>query len=263
MKSYTTGWSVVSVTGPDAAAFLHNFCTNDINRLTPGDTCEAFFTDAKAHILAHTVVCRTEDGYRVVVTSARAAELVKHLERYHFREELKLSESKQQKPVLLFGDDAAGFAIAGLGAMLSFDSEALGAGETLSGDQFQAYRIERGFPLDQVDIDEKSLPQELNRDALAISFTKGCYLGQEPVARIDALGHANRKLVPLQVKGESSLSPGDELSAKGKPVGSVTSVAWSESLGAPIALAYVRRGHEQPGKVVESPVGKATVLKTK
>src|SRR5437764_9919773 len=66
----------------------------------------------------------------------------------------------------------------------------------------ESARLEAGFPLFGLDITDDNLPQEVARDAKAISFTKGCYLGQETVARIDALGHVNRLLVRLRVDGE-------------------------------------------------------------
>jgi len=124
----------------------------------------------------------------------------------------------------------------------------------------EAARIEAGTPRFGVDFDEDNLPQEMARDALAISFTKGCYLGQETVARIDALGHVNKTLVGVKWQGETVPPPGTELSQSGKPVGTVTSVTWSPALGAPLGLAMVRRGSNAPGAQLESAVGLAEVV---
>ena len=77
----------------------------------------------------------------------------------------------------------------------------------------EVVRIEEGRP-EAVDIPEKTLPQELGRDARAISFTKGCYLGQETVARIDALGHVNRRLVAVAVDGPVAVGPRCDRPAK-------------------------------------------------
>ena len=90
-----------------------------------------------------------------------------------------------------------------------------------SQDDFEAARIEWGFPLFGVDITDKNLPQEIGRDALAISFVKGCYLGQETVARIDALGHVNKTLVGVRFLGSDVPPPGSELFAaiRGRPDG--------------------------------------------
>jgi folate-binding protein YgfZ len=122
-------------------------------------------------------------------------------------------------------------------------------------------RIEYGFPLYGRDITEQNLPQEVDRDQRAISFVKGCYIGQETVARIDALGHVNRRLVGLKFSGLSPPEAGTRLTAGGQAVGEVTSAAMSPCLAAPLALAYLRRGHDEPGMEVESPRGAARVVK--
>jgi folate-binding protein YgfZ len=124
----------------------------------------------------------------------------------------------------------------------------------------EAARIEAGFPLFGSDITADNLPQEIGRDAQAISFTKGCYLGQETVARIDALGHVNRKLVGLRFAGEAIPPPRSPLLAAEKEVGHVTSSAWSGAFNDPLALAYVRTAHARPGSQLASPVGPTTVV---
>lgn len=111
----------------------------------------------------------------------------------------------------------------------------------------EAIRIEAGLPSYGQDITDEHLPQEIDRGDQAISLTKGCYLGQETVARIDALGHVNRRLVALRVDAERIPEPGAELVADGKSVGQITSAAWSPRFAAPLALAFVRRGYDQTG----------------
>src|SRR5262249_53366715 len=91
----------------------------------------------------------------------------------------------------------------------------------------ESARLEAGFPLFGQDITEDNLPQEVGRDAQAISFTKGCYLGQETVARIDALGHVNRRLVGLKFSGTEIPQIGAAIIAGDQQVGRVTSAAWS------------------------------------
>ena len=125
---------------------------------------------------------------------------------------------------------------------------------------FEAARIEAGFPLYGVDISERNLPQEVGRDERTISFKKGCYLGQETVARIDALGHVNWLLRGLRFDGQEMPPAGQELFAAGVVVGHVTSVAFSPSAGAAVALAYLRRGHDAPGTRLDWPGGTAEVV---
>jgi len=121
-------------------------------------------------------------------------------------------------------------------------------------------RIEAGTPYYGQDISEKNLPQELARDARAISFVKGCYIGQETVARIDALGHVNRTLCGVRYAGDKIPSVGDELRSGAQVVGEVTSAAWSPRLSSPLALAYVRRGSNAPGTKFESGLGEAEAV---
>jgi len=121
-------------------------------------------------------------------------------------------------------------------------------------------RIENGFPLYGVDITDDNLPQEVARDAKAISFTKGCYLGQETVARIDALGHVNKALCGVAFLEGTVPAAGAELSSGDKIVGHVTSACWSPKLGKPLGLAYLRRGHNAVGTTLQSQTGKASIV---
>src|SRR5690349_12744845 len=75
-----TGWSIVSVTGADRQAFLHNFCTNDVKRLTPGASCEAFFTNVKGKTVGHGLVCCRENELVIIGAPGQAARLVAHLD---------------------------------------------------------------------------------------------------------------------------------------------------------------------------------------
>jgi folate-binding protein YgfZ len=116
---------------------------------------------------------------------------------------------------------------------------------------YEVLRVEAGTPVYGKDIDESNLAPEVGRTARAISYTKGCYLGQEPIVRVRDLGHVNRVLTGLKVSGALPLPPGSKLGRDGKEVGHVTSSVLSPGLGSVIALAYVRRGHSEPGTALE------------
>ena len=126
----------------------------------------------------------------------------------------------------------------------------------LAGEEFDLLRIEAGIPRFGVDMDENTIPNEAGLEARAISYTKGCYIGQETISRIKSLGHVNRHLVGLKLA--APISPGEKLLADGKEIGYITSPAISPRLGA-IALGYVRRGFEPPGTIVAVAGEKATV----
>lgn len=115
---------------------------------------------------------------------------------------------------------------------------------------FHHARVAARFPWYGIDLDESNLPQEADRDALAISFTKGCYLGQETVARLDALGQVQKKLVLWSIEG-GVLPAGTTLQAGEKVVGRLTSVAETSAATA-MALGFARRSHFEPGSVAKA-----------
>ncbi len=136
-----------------------------------------------------------------------------------------------------------------------------GAGlQSCGSDVLEVLRIEAGTPVFGRDITDDNLPQEVNRDARALNLTKGCYLGQETVARLDALGHVNKLLVGVNFDGETVPADGTDLLAGGKVVGKVTSAVFSLGLGAPLALAYVRTGHCEVGSQLDWAEGNAEVV---
>ena len=126
---------------------------------------------------------------------------------------------------------------------------------------WQIARIEAGYPLFGIDITEDNLPQEVNRTEQSISFTKGCYLGQETIARLDALGHVNRILTGLKFPANANPQPGDVIMQGEKKIAQLTSVAYSPKLQAPLALAYVRTLHATPGKRIPHAGGEVEVVK--
>ncbi len=118
---------------------------------------------------------------------------------------------------------------------------------------FEALRIEAGFPFYGADITDANLAQEVNRTAQAISFSKGCYLGQEPIARIDALGHVNQQLRGIRLSGGAVPAAGTEVftaEAEPRKIGQITSAALSYGTNQPVALAYLKRHFDSPGLAV-------------
>ena len=112
---------------------------------------------------------------------------------------------------------------------------------------FNILRTEAGLPRYGVDMDERTLPPEAGLEARAISYTKGCYIGQEVIERIRSRGHVNRRLVGLYLSGDALPAAGAKLTREGKEVGWLTTVVDSPTLGRRIALGYVRREHLAPG----------------
>jgi hypothetical protein len=123
----------------------------------------------------------------------------------------------------------------------------------------ESIRVEQRVPRFGADIDVKNLPQEIGRDNQAISFAKGCYLGQETVARLDALGHVNRHLVLLTFAGREAPPAGFVIEQEGKPAVRITSSAWSPRYNSPLAFGFVRHGLHQPGTQFATRYGVATI----
>ncbi|HEV8268434.1 MAG TPA: glycine cleavage T C-terminal barrel domain-containing protein [Thermoanaerobaculia bacterium] len=120
-------------------------------------------------------------------------------------------------------------------------------GEPSPSDLFEAARIEACIPRWGADLDESVMPNEAWFERDAISYSKGCYIGQEIVARLKTYGHVNRHLVGLHVEDGKEIAPGDELYANEAKVGAVTSVARSARLQKVVALAFVKREFEERG----------------
>jgi len=136
---------------------------------------------------------------------------------------------------------------------------------TLAGQTaFEVLRIEAGMPLYGIDISDDNLAQEVSRTKQAISFTKGCYLGQEPIARLDALGHVNRELRGLRFSVPISLEAGTDVLAEDgdEAIGRVTSFAQLSASAAPVALAYLKCQYATPGSVVSVKTGEEPVEAT-
>lgn len=109
----------------------------------------------------------------------------------------------------------------------------------------EVVRVEDGVPRFGLDMDENTIPIEAGLEARAVSYTKGCYVGQEVIARIHSQGHVNRHLVGLVL--DALPEKGTKLKTPERELGWTTSAVQSPALGRPIALAYVRRDHAKPG----------------
>lgn len=112
-------------------------------------------------------------------------------------------------------------------------------------------RIGAFWPWYGVDMDDRNLPQELDRDSSAISFNKGCYLGQETIARLDMLGKVQKKLVKISIDSSHSPAVQATIHADGKEVGTICSVAVDVAAGKCLALAYVKRSHFASDQVLD------------
>jgi tRNA-modifying protein YgfZ len=265
--------ATLDVRGPEAAEFLQGQVTNDVLALDPGQGCFAAMLNPKGRILADLRILRTAPERFIVDTEAAALEVVaRDLRMYKIGRQVEIADTPQRAIVSLIGprsDEVLESALAmrlprdehslaenreGIVAVrtnlgidvLAHDGQAETVRERLSAagahpvslDAAEIIRIESGRPRHGLDMTDDNLPAEAGIVERAVSFTKGCYVGQEPVARMHYKGHPNRHLRGLRLTERAA--SGAPLVASGKEVGRITSTALSPAFG-PIALALVRR----------------------
>ncbi|HEY3542228.1 MAG TPA: hypothetical protein VGK79_06770 [Gaiellaceae bacterium] len=224
----------VRVAGPDARDYLQRMVSNDVEALQVGNACPALLLTAKARVIAPLVVWRRGEDDFLLLTEPELGEAVRALlTRMRLRARCEI-DSEEHESVLLFGADADGLATDFPGAREALDT---GLAPTLSQEELETRRVAAGVPRWGRELDDRVLPAEAGLEATHISFTKGCYPGQEPVARLHYRGHPNRSLRVLQLEDVPEYDA--ELLHEGKVVGRVTSAVRRDD-GSVLALAYVR-----------------------
>jgi folate-binding protein YgfZ len=285
--------SHVTVRGPDAYEYLQGQVTNDVAALAPGTGCYAALLSPKGRILADMrVLAISAEELWLDLEGVAHERAVRELTMYKIGRRVEIDADAERTVLSVIGprawDALAGAGIvtgsppapehawvrARDGAVVAatdtgFDllaapgaaaalAEALrGAGaEPVSAGAAELVRIERGRPRYGVDMSDDNLPGEAGIVERAVSFTKGCYVGQEPVARMFHKGHPNRHLRALVLS--APVDPGTAVTAAGKETGRVTSAGVSPVHGA-IGLAILRR-EVQPGAEVVAGSATARVL---
>ena len=226
----------VVVRGPGAEAFLQAMVSNDVEKLAVGDSCEALLLTPKARVVAPLVVLRRGVEDFLLLTEPGAGDAVERtLLRQRFAARCEI-EREEHSSVVVFGE-AEGIPTADYGepAVEVLDS---GLEPNVGDDELELLRIRAGTPRLGREIDDRVLPAEAGLEQRAIDFEKGCYPGQEPIARQHYRGRVNRSLRVLEIEGEDLPAYDAELVYEGKAVGRVTSAARDGDRVA--ALAYVR-----------------------
>jgi folate-binding protein YgfZ len=261
------------VTGQDRVRFLNGQLTNDILSLRPGSTICACALTAKGKLCADLFVATTDAVHYLDADSALRESLAARLEKYIIADDVVLEDVTEEFGLFhltdagsplplegldLFQGESTRFAMPGVDLWFPVEKSALIL-ERLNQVPIDAvavenFRIEQGIPRWGNELSESVLPNEAGLDKRAISYTKGCYLGQEVISRIKSLGHVNRQLRGLLPSAGVTLESGDQLvgtDEAGKEIGLITSVARSRALDHAIALGYVRRGFDAPGSILQ------------
>jgi tRNA-modifying protein YgfZ len=226
--------------------------SNDVEALEEGGSCDALLLTPKARVIAPLRVLRRGAEDFLLLTEPELGPAVReHLLRTRFAAKAEV-ELEEHTSSVVFGSEAEGIPTEDYGEPAV---EVLDAGlkPTLADEQLETMRIQAGTPAWGKEIDERVLPAEAGLVERAVSLTKGCYPGQEPIARLHYRGHANRGLRVLRVDGDGMPDRNAELRDGDKVVGRLTSAARVD--GGVVALAYVRA--EVPADA-ELSVGDAT-----
>jgi tRNA-modifying protein YgfZ len=206
------------VAGSDAADYLQRMVSNDVEALAVGEACDALLLTAKARVIAPLRVLRRGEEDFLVLTEPELGDTVRtQLLRTRFAAKVEVEPEEHESWLVLGGEEV-------------LDDRP--AGDEVGEEELERWRIEAGIPRWGREIDDQILPAEAGLDETHISFSKGCYPGQEPIARQRYRGKVNRKLRVLDVEGDAT--PGTELVLDGKKVGRITSSVPG------VALGYVR-----------------------
>jgi tRNA-modifying protein YgfZ len=210
----------VCLAGPDAEDYLQRMVSNDVAALRPGDSCEALLLTAKARVIAPLRVLRRADDDFLLSTEPELGAAVRtQLLRTRFAAKVEIEPEEHESWLVLGGGEVV---------------DEKPDGDEVDEAEYERWRIAHGIPRWGREIDDRVLPAEAGLDATHVSFTKGCYPGQEPIARQHYRGKLNRRLRVLELDGGNAPAPETEISFGGKLVGRITSSVpgW--------ALAYVR-----------------------
>lgn len=285
---------VLALIGEDAAEFLQGQVTNDVERLQPGQGCYAALLTPKGKVRADMRILRTKDSLLVVCDAALLPTIRHTIDTYRIGYFFKTEDMSEYWSLLsLIGEDAdqmlhqvgiegeeppgqqendsAVVDVHGtlairtpIGIDLLGGDDAIAQNEDLLVAEFERVdataaevaRVEAGIPAFGLDFDENNIPQEANLNERAVSFEKGCYVGQETVARLHYKGSPNRTLRLL--RAEQPLQSGAVVTGEdGKELGTIGTAVVSPQLG-PVALAVLRREAED-GATVDAGGVAATV----
>jgi folate-binding protein YgfZ len=272
---------VLRASGPDAMTYLQGQLSQDVAALEVGESADSLILTPQGKLDAFVRVTRTGDEELILDVDGGFGDVVAaRLARFKLRVHVDI-EPLSWRCVALRGPRAATAAMglaerAGTSLAPTFSWNGV-SGVDLLGDApetdglracsieaWEAVRVEAGIPVMGAELDERTIAAEADLLDRSVSFTKGCYTGQELVARLDARGNRVarhlRGLVVVGLGGDvpapadehigtALVAPGYEVVFERKVVGTVTSSAWSPALGCPVALAYVHRTVSTPSMV--------------
>lgn len=272
---------VLRVGGPDRLSWLQGLLTNDVAALPVGGVCDAAYLTPQGRMITDLRVMHLEDQTLLDVPASLSATLAARLDGLLFSEDAQIADVSQRFVLIdlhgpkapevrhaaatMLGEHAttvvtdAPFHVPGFSIIATVErADAIvtsliahgGVETTLA--TLDVLRVEAGRPAFLIDMDEHTLPLEANLEERAISFTKGCYVGQEVIVRVmhRGQGRVAKKLVGLTFEKGEAPKPGDKVLSADREIGKLTSVVWSPALESSIGLGYVHRDFLEPGIAV-------------
>lgn len=241
-----SGRCILELTGKDAVRFLNGQVTNDVRSLTPAEAIYAAVTNARGKMDADVWISSFPETIRVDADALLAETLPGRLEKYIIADDVTLTDVSGQWRLYHFlgegnwpdGKKSRRFGVAGTDVWVPKDDSF--SPEIAPDEVWETIRIENGIPRWGRELSVDVLPPEAGLDRWGISYSKGCYIGQEVIARIKSKGHVNRELRVLEGDAMPESLP-MELAADGAPVGMMTSVAKSLNREKIVALAFLNR----------------------
>ena len=267
-----TDRGVLAVTGADRLSWLQGLLTNDVMALPIGGVCDAAYLTPQGRMITDLRVFNLQDRVLLDVPASLAEALQQRLDGLLFSEDAQIANQSTDMSVVEVHGPQASAVVDGLGmtrddafdlpgftafvpsaVIEMFVQNLTGRGaEATTLETLDIVRIEAGRPAFLVDMDEHTIPLEAGLEQRAISFTKGCYVGQEVIVRVTHRGGGRvaKKLVGLRLSKGQLPAGGEVLSSAGRDVGRLTSSAWSPAVESGIALGYVHRDFTAPGTML-------------
>lgn len=278
----------LKVTGADRTAFLHNMLTNDIKALSPGKGCYAALLTDRAKMISDMFVFAFEDYYLLDIEAGAMEKARQFIEKYIVADDVAIKDITSEtghlhiqgpRAISIFQEISSSFHMGspvnliqvcrwGPGIDILCSEQGLRpiwknnlrkGFQPIGFEAREALRIEAGIPRFGIDMDETVLILEAGLTN-AISFTKGCFLGQEIVARVRAHGRVTRKLVCLALAGTEPVKKGGKIRKDNEEIGEITSSAFSPSFGKVFALGYVKAEGAEPGTTLSAGQREAIVF---
>ncbi|HEX3128054.1 MAG TPA: glycine cleavage T C-terminal barrel domain-containing protein [Thermoanaerobaculia bacterium] len=247
--------------GPDRQRFLHNYVTCDVKGLSPGAGAYGFFTSPQGRILSDARLQAGEERLRVEVDRDQVEPLMAHLRKFILVDRVEIRPIEGLTPVVAIGPragevlgDLAAQPRSHMGApawtIWTPDPERI-AGMRIGSEALDILRVEAGIPRFGQDFGPDNFPQETGIEE-AVSYTKGCYLGQEVVARIHYRGGVQNLLRGLVFDHPAdTVEAGVRILHEGREAGRATTVVRSPSLGKIVGLGILHKRATEPGTQVE------------